>query len=43
MLIRRRTLLSTIPVIAAAAGFDLAEIGAEYIPEFATRKFPAEA
>lgn len=39
----RRALLSAIPVIAAAAGFDLAEIGAEYIPDFAAREFPAEA
>jgi hypothetical protein len=39
----RRALLSTIPVIAAVAGFDLAEIGAEYIPDFAAREFPAEA
>jgi hypothetical protein len=39
----RRALLSAIPAIAEAAGLDLAEIGAEYIPEFATREFPVEA
>jgi hypothetical protein len=39
----RRALLSAIPVVAEAAGLDLAEIGAEYIPEYAAREFPAEA
>jgi hypothetical protein len=39
----RRALLSSIPIIAKAASLDLAEIGAEYIPEYATREFPAEA
>jgi hypothetical protein len=38
----RRALLSAIPVIAEAARVDLADIGAEYIPEYATREFPAE-
>jgi hypothetical protein len=38
----RRALLSAIPVVAEAAGLDLAEIGAEYIPGFADREFPAE-
>jgi hypothetical protein len=38
----RRAILSAIPVVAAAAGFDLAEIGAEYLPKFADREFPAE-
>lgn len=36
----RRALLSAIPVVAKAASLDLAEIGAEYIPDFATREFP---
>jgi uncharacterized protein YndB with AHSA1/START domain len=35
--------LSTIPVVAAAAAFDLVEIGGEYIADYATREFPAEA
>jgi hypothetical protein len=39
----RRALLSAIPVVAEAAALDLAEIGADYIPDFAAREFPAEA
>lgn len=39
----RRALLSAIPVVAEAASLDLAEIGAEYVPDFAAREFPAEA
>jgi hypothetical protein len=39
----RRALLSAIPIVAEAAGLDLAEIGAEYIPDYTTREFPEEA
>jgi hypothetical protein len=39
----RRALLSAIPVVAEAAGLNLAEIGAEYIPDIAAAEFPAEA
>lgn len=38
----RRMFLGTIPVVAEAAALDLAEIGGEYIPEYAAREFPAE-
>lgn len=39
----RRLFISTLPLVAAAAKLDLAEIGAEYIVEYAEREFPAEA
>jgi hypothetical protein len=38
--ILRRVILSALPVVAAAAELDLAEIGAGYIPRFADREFP---
>jgi hypothetical protein len=38
----RQIFLGTIPVVAKAASLDLAEIGGEYIPDFAAREFPAE-
>ena len=39
----RRICLSTLPIVAAAAGLDLEQIGAGYIPGFRDREFPAEA
>jgi hypothetical protein len=39
----RRVFLSTLPVVAEAAGIDLALIGADYIAGYAAREFPAEA
>lgn len=38
----RRALIGAIPVVAEAAGLDLADIGAEYITGFADDEFPAE-
>ena len=37
-----RVLLSVLPVVAAAAEMDLAEIGAGDLPDFVAREFPPE-
>jgi hypothetical protein len=39
----RRIFLSTLPILATSAGFDLAEIGADYIADYANHEFPGEA
>jgi hypothetical protein len=39
----RRALLSVLPLVAEAAGLDLAEIQAERIADLAANEFPAEA
>jgi hypothetical protein len=38
----RRVFLSTLPVVAAAASLDLAQLGSDPIADYAAREFPAE-
>jgi hypothetical protein len=37
----RRMVLSVLPIVATARGIDLAELGGDYIAEFADHEFPA--
>ena len=40
MRVYRRTVLSALPIVAAAAGVDLAELDGDYLLAFADREFP---